>query len=251
MAIGFVVSTVRFLQVRKKNFALLLIGLCSLIAVTRLLWVKPASRVPVFLVRKPNAAVARIGDDSPEPSDAREWDRNDHENQVGSQRLKTELTDEDRVALPPLCAHRAEESEPLQVDDQGRICLDHNMDHDRGCCVPSRSLGQYTCRGCIAPPPPDNRRDEHKICCELHADCTSCCMGYRRSHPRDHGHLSKHSDFILCVHECRTNSRSVNPHGRGYEYGENHHCFQGVEQQLTLEHFETDDRRPSRAPKRP
>jgi hypothetical protein len=244
---------IRWMGFAKKNFALLLIGLCTLVAVARFFFARAPYRPPSVLLKEAASAPSQppcgpshscIGSEPvvlptaerpKKPPKGVDWDRNQHE--VDMRKWRVELTDEDRVTMPVHCAHRSEEREPLHVDDQGRICLDHNVDHDSGCCVPSKQLARFTCQHCVVPEVPSNPRIKHDICCDLHADCTSCCMDHRRTAADGTKRNSTSKQFIKCVYECRTSSRSLSEHGRGYKYGENHHCFTGVEHVLTLEHF--------------
>jgi len=225
----------RALGTRKRNFALGLLALCGLIACARLVLFRPSRRLspPLLLRPQPGASEA------PRQKSPGSWNRLDHELEQHN-RVAEPLSEQDLKAMPPRCSYHAEDEEPLNADDQGRICADSGLDVSSGCCVPSRSLAQYTCAHCVVPPEPKNERQTHEICCAVFADCISCCMASQIGTPLD-GTVSHR--FRRCVNRCRTSSRSLADDGHSYRYGANHHCFHTRAELHTIEHYEAESHR--------
>ena len=230
---GLLLRLVRLLNTRKRNFAILLLALCSLAVGARMLLAKPTRRAPSALLLPPTVTEA------PRDKPVVAWDRLQHEVD-DRHRVAPPLSDEDRRVMPQRCSHHYEDEEPLNVDDQGRICTDANMDPESGCCVPSLALAQHSCAHCIVPPEPKNPEAPHQICCAVFVDCISCCMASQIGRPME-GSIS--GRFRRCVNRCRTSSRSLAEDGHSYKYGENHHCFHTRAELHTLAHYEAESTR--------
>lgn len=89
------------------------------------------------------------------------------------------------------------------TDSEGAICLRRHV-QDNGCCG-GQPVARLSCAGCVLG------------CCAVFEYCLSCCL-------QNKDRERNKNDFSVCLHSCRTSSRSLR-RGNRYKFANFPYCF--------------------------